>query len=141
MLPFSCKFQNIQGGAIKMPESAPLAKPLYLGLCFQRGGGKGRVRGILPPTANSAPVLTHQQQYSTGEVSLDLVMLLPNSHPIQDEGWGHCGSGPALPGRWAAVGTLLLGTDHHGKVACRSPLKGTNQNLSKLMHRVLKRLA
>lgn len=125
-----------------MPESAPLAKPLYLGLFPEReGGGKGRVRGILPTTANRAPVLTHQQQYSTGEVSLDLVMLLPNSHPIQDEGWGHCGSGPALPGRWAAVGTLLLGTDHHGKVSCRSPLKGTNQNLSKLMHRVLKRLA
>lgn len=36
MLPFSCKFQNIQDGATKMPESAPLAKPLYLRLCFYR---------------------------------------------------------------------------------------------------------
>lgn len=49
---------------------------------------EGRSSQILLPTEQhtSSRALTHQQQYSTVEVTLGLPMLLPNSHPAGDRG-------------------------------------------------------
>lgn len=71
--------------------------------------------------------LTHLQQYSTGAGISDPVRLLPSSHPVPSGGWGHCGSGPELPGRWAGAGTSLWDTDPHGMAACTNPLQGQSR--------------